>query len=142
MHRCVHVRSPDPKCDPPNPSQRINRRVWGGGGQEGGRCVGRLSLERQQSAAHGQQQRGDGRVLPERLSLQRLLVGLLRGGGALGSRHGGGGQGAAAGTHVVQVSGELRLPRLLPQGFPHGRGLPGAALESGAGTHVERVPGP
>lgn len=50
----------------------------------------RLSLERQQGAAHGEQQRGDGRVVLECLSLQGLLVGLVRGGGALGCRHGGG----------------------------------------------------
>lgn len=33
MHHCVHVRSPDPKSDPSNPSQRINRRAWTGGKQ-------------------------------------------------------------------------------------------------------------
>lgn len=90
MHHCVHVRSPDPKFDPSNPSQRINRRVWIGGKQNRDWCVDRLSLECQQSAAHGEQQCGEGRVVLECLSFQGLLVGLLRGGRALGCRHGGG----------------------------------------------------
>lgn len=131
-HYCVHVRSPDPKVDPSNPSPRINRQrsARTGGKRSRDWCVGRLSLERQQSAAHGEQQRGDGRVVLECLSLQGLLVGLVRGGGALGCRHGGGWWGGAAGTHVVKVSRKLGLPGLLPQGFPNSCCFAGTALES------------
>lgn len=76
-----------------------------------------------------------------RLSLQGLLVGLVGGWRALGRRHGAGREGGAAGTHVVQVSRELRLPGLLPQRFPNSRCFTGAALQGRAGTDVERVPG-
>lgn len=88
MHYCVHVRNPDPKFDPSDPSHRIN--VWIGGKQNRERRVDGLSLECQQSAAHGKQQRDDGRVVLVCLSFQGLLVGLVRGGRALGCRHGGG----------------------------------------------------
>lgn len=76
-----------------------------------------------------------------RLPLQFILVGLV-GGGALGRRHSAGGEGGAAGTHVVEVSRELRLPGLLPQRLPNGRGLAGTAGQSGVGTDMERIPGP
>lgn len=47
------------------------------------------------------------------LPLQRFLVGLVGGRGALGCRHGAGWEGGAAGAHVVEVSRELCLPGLL-----------------------------
>lgn len=89
-----------------------------------------LSLKEQQSAADGDQHGGQGGAEPVRSSLQGLLVGLVRAGGALGRRHAGGRQGGAAGAHVVEVPGELRLPGLLPQRLPDGRRLAGAALQS------------
>lgn len=44
---------------------------------------------------------------------QCFLVGLVGGGRALGCRHSAGREGGAAGTHVIEVSGKLRLPGLL-----------------------------
>lgn len=87
--------------------------MWIRGKQNCGWCVDRLSLEQQQSAAYGEQHCGQGGAVLVRLSLQGLLVGLVRGRRALGRGHSGGREGGAAGTHVVEVSRELRLPGLL-----------------------------
>lgn len=131
-----------PKCDPSIPPINPQESVWTSGKQRCDWCVDRLSLEHQQSAAYGEEHSGEGGAVLVRLSLQGLLVGLLRGWRALGRRHGGGPEGGAAGTHVVKVPRKLRLPGLLPQRFPNGCCFTGAALESRAGTNVERIPGP
>lgn len=67
-----------------------------------------------QSAAHGEHEgEEDGAVLLC-LALQRFLVGLVGRGGRLECRGGAWCDGGAAGTHVVQVPGELSLPGFLP----------------------------
>lgn len=96
---------------------------------------------KQQRAAHRKQQRGESRAGPRRSTLQRLLVGLVRRGRALWSRHGAGRQGGAAGAHVVEVPGKLRLPGLLSQRLPNSCCITGTASQSWVGTDVERVPG-
>lgn len=111
MLDCVRGRNTDPKPDPSNPPISAQESVWK---QNCDWWVGRLSLEQQQSAADGEQHCGEGGAVLARLSLQGLLVGLVRGRRALGRRHGGGREGGAAGTHVVKVSRKLRLPGLLP----------------------------
>lgn len=107
----VRVRNTDPKPDPSIPPISAQESVWTRGQEN---WVDRLSLEHQQSAAYGEQHRGEAGAVLARLSLQGLLVGLVRGWRALGRRHGGGWEGGAAGTHVVKVSRKLRLPGLLP----------------------------
>lgn len=90
-----------------------------------------LALQhQQQGAAHRKQHRGEGRAGPPRLTLQRLLVGLVGGGGALWRRHGAGRQSGAAGAHVVEVPGKLRLPGLLPQRLPNSCCVTGTASQS------------
>lgn len=90
MHDGVHVRPTDPAWDPSVPPVDTQESVWIRGKQNCGWCVDRLGLEHQQSAAYGEEHGGEGGAVLVRLSLQGLLVRLVRGGRALGRRHGGG----------------------------------------------------
>ena len=101
-----------------------------------------LGLERQQQAGEGHQENRGTRPLIGAVTLQCLLIGLIRSGRSLGRGQAAGGQSRAAGTQVVEVSGELRLPGLLSEGLPHSGCVAGATGQRGAGAHVEGIPGP